>query len=177
MDLFTKNRLTVITIVVLLVLNIFTITMLWIDKFGDSGFRKPGQGRENINKFLFSELNLSQEQSDQFREARIKHHQKSKALKDEIFRLKQRIINQVFEENPDEDLVEDLSSRIGELETEFEKEIYSHFTQLKNICNEDQVGKFEQIFREVFTRRGPPGMEHPPEGRHRRKNRGQPHRR
>jgi hypothetical protein len=134
--------------------------MLWTDKFNDSRERRHEPGHENVNDFLFSELNLTKEQQEQFRKERIRHSKKMELLKGEEFRLKQKLIDQVFEDNPDEELVENLSIRIGELKIAFEKEVYHHFTELKTLCDTDQVKKFKVIFKEIFKKmrrhEGPP---------------------
>ena len=55
---------------------------------------------------------------------------------------------------------------MGEVEKEKQKELFAFFSEIRKLCNEDQVQKFDKIIQNILLRRGPK----PP-----RKVRGGPH--
>ncbi len=44
---------------------------------------------------------------------------------------------------------------MGELETQKEQELYAFFKQVRKLCDEEQVKKFDLIIKEALHRRGP----------------------
>jgi Spy/CpxP family protein refolding chaperone len=174
MNFLTKNRLAVISIIILVILNLFTLSALWFQRFGEN--HKPPPHHFEMNKqgngeeFLENELELTEEQAKQFEELRLKHFEKTKILMDEIHRYKKEITDELFSSTPDTNKVNLLSEEIGKNEAELERLSFSHFMKLKSVCQPEQKEKFERLFHVIFEDvkpKGPPppgSGNHPPKG-------------
>ena len=77
MDFFSKHKFATITIVILVVLNLFTISIILIREFrGPFPTFNPTQDRaraDRVMHFLKNKLDLTKDQSKQFRQLRQDH--------------------------------------------------------------------------------------------------------
>jgi protein CpxP len=154
MDLFTKNRWAFISIVILIILNIFTLTLLWIYHFRQPNRLQPPFDRRaaRVERFLEKELKLSPEQAEEFNKLRRQHFEASIAVMNEVRQLKEKMMNEVFSQTPDSATVKNLANQIGGKEAEREWLLYEHFRELRNVCTPEQRVKLEDIFRKIFER-------------------------
>jgi protein CpxP len=152
MDLFTKNRFALISIITLVVLNIFTLTLLWIFHFRQPARVQPPFDRRaaRVEKFLERRLNLSPEQSTEFKQLRRQHFQESMVVMNEIRELKEKMLDEVFSKDPDSLVVKNLTEQIGNKEAEREWLLFTHFRELRDVCTPEQRVKLEQIFQKIF---------------------------
>jgi Spy/CpxP family protein refolding chaperone len=152
MDLFTKNRFALISIITLVVLNIFTLTLLWIFHFRQPERVPPPFDRRaaRVEKFLERRLNLSPEQSTEFKQLRRQHFQESMVVMNEIRELKEKMLDEVFSKDPDSLVVKNLTEQIGNKEAEREWLLFTHFRELRDVCTPEQRVKLEQIFQKIF---------------------------
>jgi protein CpxP len=154
MDLFTKNRFAFISIVILVVLNIITLTLLWIFHFRQPSRVQPPFDRRaaRVEKFLERELNLSSEQSMEFKNLRRQHFEATMVVMDEIRELKEKMMSEVFSKDPDSAVVKNLTEQIGNKEAEREWLLYKHFRELRDVCTPEQQIKLHEIFLKIFER-------------------------
>lgn len=152
MDLFTKNRFALISIITLVVLNIFTLTLLWIFHFRQPERVPPPFDRRaaRVEKFLERRLNLSPEQATEFKQLRRQHFQESMVVMNEIRELKEKMLDEVFSKDPDSLVVKNLTEQIGNKEAEREWLLFTHFRELRDVCTPEQRVKLEQIFQKIF---------------------------
>jgi protein CpxP len=154
MDLFTKNRWAFISIVILVILNIFTLTLLWFFHFRQPNRVPPPFDRRaaRVERFLERELKLSPKQAEEFSKLRRQHFEASIAVMNEIRQLKEKMMNEVFSQAPDSTTVKNLANQIGDKEAEREWLLYKHFRELRNVCTPEQRVKLEKIFQKIFER-------------------------
>src|SRR4030042_5306287 len=104
MDIFTKNRFTFWTIVILVILNISTISMLWFNQNRRIGaspqIREPKQDQRTL-QFLQKELDLTDAQIRQYDQLRLAHEQQTRGLINDLRRLKQEMMTEIFNTEPD----------------------------------------------------------------------------
>lgn len=174
MDLFTKNRLSLWIIIILIVLNIFTLGTLWLQRlkpFPPPPFvlkEIPG----DIPFFLKRELKLTEQQIQQFIKYRDKHFRQSSAIREEIHQLRKLIMDELFAPEPDTMKVEILAGEVGAKQVEFERLLFYHFQELKLVCRPEQQRKFRMIFRDLIKVIKPPGAREPRKGAPPRRFRG-----
>lgn len=156
MDIFKKNRLTMWVIVLLVVLNLLTISAIWMKNFPRFDKRKSGG-----EKFLIEELKLTDDQVEQFRELRDIHFDETKVIHREMNDLRQAITDELFRENPDSAKVAQWAEEVGRMHAAIENARFAHFQALKEICEPEQRDKFRSVMRELQRSRpgpgGPPG--------------------
>jgi hypothetical protein len=165
MDIFTKNRATVTTIILLIVINVFTLLIIWFDGRGILGPPRMEPPRENDDRmafFLKNELGLNETQVQEYHQLRLKHLQQTRHINDEIQRLKKQLLDQLFTDRVDSQKVNQLIESISEKQKISERIIFSHFLEMKKLCGEGQQEKLHRLLDGFFRPprpQGPPDME------------------
>ena len=171
MDFFTNKRISFWTIVLLIVLNLFFLSIIWynqIIKPGKIPRRPPRQSQKSL-AILQKELNLSDAQIERYDLLRREHHERTQILVREIPRLKKEMMDEIFKNNPDTLKVMEISKLIGEKQTEIERITFYHLLDLKELCGEKQAAKLHGLLEEFFRRQQPMERHRPPQ--HRDRNR------
>jgi len=157
MDWMTQNKLIKWLIGILLVVNILTITIIWIlvsrDKLPPQFDRvgKPPGGAEQLQK----ELNLTEAQKKQFEDARKKSFAQADVLFKELNELKTKYFGELQNEKTDTVLVNSLLRKIGAIQIDLEKQRFEHFRYLLSICTAEQKEKFKPILKEFLVGKPP----------------------
>ncbi len=94
MDVFKQNRNLLLTIIVLVILNIVTLTLLWIGRP-----EAPRENKVHIQKRLMEELNFSEKQAEQYIALREDHQKNLMLINEEIKKVKKEMFDQVLFEN------------------------------------------------------------------------------
>jgi Spy/CpxP family protein refolding chaperone len=153
MDYFSKNKISLWIIVILVLLNLFTLSTIWYDRFHiPDRFPRP-EGRHQRQdglKRLERKLNLTADQIKIFESLRQQHFEKMVPLHQEIFSIRRELMDEVIKTEPDTARIRELTSRIGVKETERERNIIEHFTEMRSVCTPAQREKFESLLRELM---------------------------
>ncbi len=159
MDFLKRNRLFVIIIAILVVVNLTTIAVLFFSP--RTGGRKS---RAEVVAFVERQLGLTDEQKRIFSDLREKHIQKMIAIAREQHELRRSMFDLLKQEHPDEAEVLRKADSLGQKETEIALETFDHFRQLRASCTPEQQKKLDAIMREVLRTIRPPRAEsdHPP---------------
>jgi Spy/CpxP family protein refolding chaperone len=158
MTIFTQQRITAWIIGLLLILNILSVGTLWFFQFRRQP-PPPEIGPGPVQHFLEAELQLTQEQAQQFARLRQEHSQAAKALNDAGHQLKGTLLNEVFTDAPDVEKVTRLAEEIGQKQTELELLLFQHFLALKSLCSPEQADRLQSLIHEIVP---PPGSPPPP---------------
>lgn len=173
MDIFTKKRLTFWAIVLLVILNVSTISLLWLNQNTRQGGPPPPRAPEQDQRtlqFLKKELNLTDTQIHKYDQLRQAHAEKTRVLINNIRQLKKDMIDEIFNDGPDTIKAMQIADLIGKKQTELERITFKHFLDLRELCGKEQLGKLQGLVDEFFRRNPPPGMEAPPRERERPMN-------
>jgi Spy/CpxP family protein refolding chaperone len=169
MDLIRQNKFIGWIITILVVLNLLSLTMVWMQRERaiappqkESGSAPPGSVQ-----LLQHEIGLSDEQVNKFQIMRSDHMEKTKIVNDELDRLKLQLVEEIFAPVIADNRVDSITARIGVLQTQVERMRYDHFKSLVQICTPEQKEKLQPILREVFGKKGP--NEKPASGRSERR--------
>lgn len=156
-----KNNRLGWVVLLLIVMNIVSLSVLWI------GYAKrPDKGRGDGpgGKFLEERLQLTTAQTDQLREIRQDHFGRMRHLTQDFQEKRKRLHNLPRTGNNDSQL-DELVSAVGVAQGKIEKEIYLHFSELRAICTDEQKEILDTIIIDVLQRgdrRGGPGNGPPP---------------
>jgi len=165
MDIFAKKRFTFWTIVLLVILNIATISMLWLNQIRRPGAppskRAPKKERQTL-EFLQRELDFTNAQIQKYDQLRQEHEQQTRVLINDIRRLKQEMMDEMFYDEPDTIKAMEIADLIGEKQTEVERIAFKHFLDLKELCGKERIGNLQGLIDEFFRRNPPPGQKEPP---------------
>ncbi|WP_299486311.1 hypothetical protein [uncultured Allomuricauda sp.] len=150
-----KNLLLAILLIFLMVMNTVLLFLL---------LKEPEKRKGPPSTFISSQLGFDPGQQSEFMEIDRIHHFKMREISDRFRNLKEQLFTGMDDADFTEEKADSISNLIGELSAAKEKEIFSYFRQIENICNKDQKLKLESIVKRAL-RGGPgPGPGHGPPG-------------
>lgn len=155
-------------IALLIILNLLTLAALWLTIFHRSPGAPPpwrGGGTEDPQRFLSRELNLTEAQAKEFDDLRDHFLKTAGPIHEEIGRLKESLIEEMFRPQVDASRIKTLIEEIGVRRADEEKRLLNHFQDLVNACRPEQKPKFQAIMREFMTMIGALDPPRPPQGR------------
>ncbi len=151
MDIFAQNKLLIRAVIILAMLNVFSIgVFLWKDIFRANELQPPPPPHHiELSTILKEELNLTETQAVQIQELRTNFLKKERALIS-ILRSQRDSMNvSMFNKTTDEILVKSLAKRIAENEYQMEMLRFEQAKKLKAICTPAQLEKFEELVLEI----------------------------
>ena len=163
MDFFTKNRLLFWCVGVLLLLNVVTLASFWLRRppLGPPG--GPG-GRRGGQRIMEERLQLSDEQARQFKQIRDEHFLRTIPLGDEIHEIRLDLLDEVFAPDPNETTIQDMTAKIGRRQCQFERQLFHHFQELRNVCTDQQAPELRHLLTGLLESARSGGLERPPQG-------------
>lgn len=148
------SKLTKIAILFLILLNLVLATFLYMGK--------PKRGNKKIPKEIIEhQLGFDESQKQQFQELIEVHRKMMKKTHREIRMNKKKLYENLAQEKPT--MNDSISNEIAKSFKKIEALHFNHFMDIKNLCNEEQKEKFNQMigeFESIFAprrnrRRGP----------------------
>ena len=156
MDFFSKHKYTTITIIVLVLLNLFTLSAILIREFREPEppFVPPREAvrADRVMFFLQRELDLTEEQAKQFIQLRRDHFDEVQNIQKDIQDIKKKMMDELFAGQPDGQKLEALARQIGEMEGQREMLVNRHFMDLKAVCRPEQREKLQHLLHRVMQR-------------------------
>ncbi|NER14154.1 periplasmic heavy metal sensor [Leptobacterium flavescens] len=146
-----KNLLLYILILFLIGVNSF-----FLIKFMNGPGEEKRERRGGPGGFIAKELNFSPDQMDRFHELNRRHHRAMREISDEIRFLKDELFSGISDENVSEAHIDSISALIGEREKAKDIEVFYHFRDILEICDEKQKERFNKIILEALHKRPPP---------------------
>ena len=119
--------------------------------------KKPHQQKKDSGNFLVKELQFDENQKERFRFFDDQHREAMMNFDHEIRASKDVLFSSFSDSTFSSDSI---SKRIGELEGEKEQEIVAFFKQVRKICTEEQILKFDELIKKALHKKG--GMRPPP---------------
>ena len=154
MSYFTKSKLYILLIVVLVLLNVSLILFFWKGPPSKSGrWAQQGgsRGQARLEFFVARKLDFSTEQKEEYSRLREAHFQVAGREFRRMRRLRRRLFNMVGEDN-DMGKRQRLLQEIGKTQSTVDSLTFIHFQNLRDICDEGQKLKFDKVMDEVVHR-------------------------
>ena len=149
MDYFTKRKLTIWVLVLLLIINITAMVTIYVQS--KTKINLPGvtsSEKSDVYELLNKELNLSEEQSGKVREIIDEHRYAVDLIKEEIQDNRFKVAEELLSESPDTTILRELWEKMGNLHTKLEKLNALHFMKLRASVDSVQKRKFLIIMKE-----------------------------
>src|SRR5256885_2285422 len=121
-----NSRFLKIVIIILLLVNIGTLSFMWLHKPHDM---PPPHGRGGPAGFLTHELNLTQEQQGQYEKMRDEHHRMVEDLRDKGRELHHRFFELL--NSAETSLVRQLADSIASNQKQIDLVTFSHFQKVR----------------------------------------------
>jgi len=155
MERINQNRFAKWIIIVLLAVNILTVSIIWMQSM---------QKEEHISTKLLppqrtvelmqKTIGLTDEQAEQFAIMREVHFAKRRTIETQIASLNRQVFEEMFSEKKDTVKINSLLFQIAEKLARIEKLRVEHFTQLAGICNKEQKEKLKTLLINTIDRPG-----------------------
>ena len=163
MDYFTKNKMLFWCVIILVILNVVTLTSFWIGKPTARLPEHPG-GERRVQKIMEEQLRLSAEQAERFEQIRNEHFMRTRPLQGDMHKIRLDLLDEIFASESDDVKIQELLAELGNKQNEFEKRLFSHFHELKEACNEQQTKELKYMLLDLIERTRPRDPRHHPPG-------------
>lgn len=175
MSIFSNNRLLSIVTLALLVVNIFTLVLLWKHK----NIEPPHMGNnqlppQQLFEFVTKELGLNDSQQNAYKLLREEHQKGQKKLQENIKMAKDSFFALLKNNFVSDTLLSKENDKVAKAIAEIDLYNFKHFQQVRAICTAEQKVKFDAILKEIFNRMGNGRRPPPPFNNQDRDNRPPP---
>ncbi len=144
------SRFLKIVIVILLLINIGSISFMWLHHPPPP----PMQDRDAMH-FLIHELNLSDAQKSQFEKLKDEHHDGMERLQDNGRDFHNRYFD-LIKSSSDTNTVTQMADSISLNQKQIELLTFYHFKSVRNILTAEQQKKFDDLIGEALRKMAPP---------------------
>jgi len=163
----SKINLLTVAVIGLLLLNLATLSMMWMHHPGPPMLMPSEHGMPPLPPgapppppppvaFLSDQLAFSDAQQKQFEELRDAHHDAVSKLEDQNRVLRKSLFDLLKKDVVDSTKADSVASQIGETQKKIELLTFKHFNAVKNICTDNQKIKFDDILDDLMHLLKPP---------------------
>lgn len=165
MNFITKNKWLAVAFVILILLNITTLTVLWWTKKGNQQEGRPPQG--GAIAFLVKELKLDSLQQQQLLVFRDEHRSATQEIRKKNREAKEVFFSLLEKEGITDAEIDAAATVSARYDAELAKITFDHFKKIRYICTVEQQKRFDEIIHEVLRMlAGPQGGSPPPRDGH-----------
>lgn len=160
----SKNRLLTWLVIILVLANIATITMFWLNRPKHPADMPGGRPKD----FLVKELKLDAKQQEQLEVLVKEHRAAAEALRLKIKDGKESFFELLKQPGVSDSAKQAAAKAISAHTEELDLLTFNHFQKIRALCNADQQKKFDSILQQVTNMiaqpRPPGGPGGPPPG-------------
>lgn len=149
-----KKKLLMIAVIVLVVVNLVTLSFFISKGPGDQLGRKAMPREIIIEKLHFDDKQIAA-----YEKIILLHQQKIRSLDDSIRRSKNELYQLLRKESITEHLKDSLFLNLANYQKQIEQTHFNHFLAIKSICRADQLNDFENLTEELSKIFSPPKKE------------------
>lgn len=152
MSTTSKNKILLITVVVLLLTNI-AMLFLFLNKGPEK--RGPHGGKEAMmTEFLKKEVGFTAQQLQQYDTLSKQHRENLKATFDEMRNSKSQQLRELGSKAFSDSAIILAAARSSDMQKQMEVKMLMHFKEIRNLCTPEQQPKFDSLFYKVWDRKG-----------------------
>lgn len=157
-----KTRLLSISILILVLINIATLSFLWMGgmhrpPFPPAGPQGRGQGPKMI---IIQRLHFNAAQQKEYGVLIQDHREKLSALDQQIRDTKNQLYSSLAQTDSSE--WKDVEQHLGDLQTQVEQTHVQHFLAIKKLCKPDQLKDYELLVKDLARLFAPQNAPRPP---------------
>ncbi|MEZ4950323.1 MAG: periplasmic heavy metal sensor [Saprospiraceae bacterium] len=139
---------------ILILLNIVSLLLLWVRPKHPG---PPPKGVEVLVDYFQKELQLDENQSNQFKTLIENHRKEVRQLNEKRKASKESMFEALTREQTDRNLVDSLARLAANVDLEIDQKLAEHYLQLKAVCNQNQQKQLGNLFLESIPKPPPPG--------------------
>ena len=153
-----KNTLLYIILLVLIIMNGFFL----YNYLGKPVNNRPMKQTGNPSEFIAKKLRFNDSQLEKLHTLDEVHREKMMRTEDAIKELKDVLFGNLSNETVKSSTIDSLTTLIGIREKEKDMNVFNHFREIQNICDENQKKRLEKILKDALRPPGQPGREGEP---------------
>ena len=147
---------------ILIILNIFSLSALWMGHLKYRGERDKFHNQRDISDerrgdsgFLPKELDLDPEQAKNIKALRKEHQNQMMEIQKTIHQKKKQFIEEAFAEEVNDSALNSLINELGQLQIDLEQINKEHIIKMRENFNPEQLVRFKRLFGEMIMRADP----------------------
>lgn len=105
---------------------------------------------EQRTRFFREQLNLTQEQVNQFRELNRNYNRTARDITIQLEILRARMVDEMGKPEADKQRLDEITTEIGGLHTKLKNITIDYYMEMKTTCNDEQKEKLNEIFRSML---------------------------
>jgi len=174
-----KKRFLIIVIIVLIIINVSALVTIYynskikVKRINETNLQKEEIRKMGMYHFLKDELNLSENQFEEFKSANQEYILNTQNISTKLSNYRHLLIREIANKNPNKENIDSISRQIGNLHYDLKLITSDHFLDLKEICNDDQQESLQHLFIRMISIQD----KEPRRNEHRRQHKERPHRR
>jgi len=153
-----KYRILIWIIVILVATNLSTIGSFYYHRISEA--KTPETKQENQNaipgeqrtRFFRDQLNLNDEQLDQFRENNRTFNRTARGIEMNLTQLREDLITELGKQNPDSARLNQMAVEVGNNHRELKLVTTTFYLDMKRICTPDQQVKLHELFQSMLNK-------------------------
>ena len=146
-------------VILLVALNVFLLTTMWLKQH--EKMHNPPKG-EKASDFLIEQLKFSDKQMADFEKLKQAHRKSIDSLREAGKNIHRLFFDNLKNEKQDTTTVNKFAREIANNQTQIELVTFNHFEKVRQLCDEKQKQKFDEIIQEVLKRMAAPHDEQGP---------------
>lgn len=162
MSYFNRIKWWGVALILLVLLNLYTLTTLWLLK--DSRHRNGALPQTGVVDFLVKELGFDSTQKEQLIKLRDEHQQQMMKIR----RNNRDAKNDFFSLLDQQDMTDSALAKAARASVYFDEQAdiltFRHFQAIKKLCTESQKQKFDHVIQEVLHMMAPEAPGGNPQG-------------
>lgn len=155
-----KNKFLMIVIVFLLILNLGTLTFLFIGRGQGRPHGGPPHRKGGPAGFIIEELKFDAQQQTAFNDLKQEHQGQMRMMEDSMRIQRDLLPDLIVSGNRAK--ADSVSYVISGYQRKIEMFTYDHFVKVQGLCNEEQKKKFKNIIGDILKMMAPPKGGPPP---------------
>jgi len=159
MSYFNRNKWWVIAFVLLIIMNLATLTTLWVMK--DKRWPPSIHQRSGIVDYLVKELGFDSIQKKQLIQLRKGHEERLMGMRGKTRDAKDALFALLTKDDVPDSIVEKAAYASSENDQQIDVLTFRHFQKIRNLCTPPQKIKFNDIIGELIRSQGPPPSGNP----------------
>jgi Spy/CpxP family protein refolding chaperone len=154
----TKYRILIWVIVILVATNLSTIGSFYYHRVTEEKTTEVKQGDqqalpgEQRTRFFREQLNLNDEQLDQFREINRSFNHTARTLEMNLAQLREDLVSELGNQNPDSIRLNQIAEEVGNNHRELKQVTIAFYLNMKRICTVEQQVRLHQIFQSMLNK-------------------------
>lgn len=145
------NKILVVKVIILLLVNIALLIFLWKGKQSGDNKHQPSSG--NSVETMAKELNMTDSQKTAYQNFRDRYFANTKPIYDSIREARKYFLKMIQSPVVNDSDLELYSNRIAEKQALIDRMTLTHFRNVRAIFSGDQQKKYDDFIQKIFLRK------------------------